>query len=210
MLDLYKKWYIDRDCEQLDLFEIIAKQYKIKSVLYPGSFVHITPSFFIPYACYVDLDNKACSFFKDISSVENIVQKRAINKNLKPIIKFYSQDYTEPIPEREKSFDLLISQYAGFICEPCKKYLKPGGYLLVNNSHGDAGIANLDKDYTLVGVIKKSQSKHTISQKSLSDYFIPKKPEQNTKEHIQSIGKGIAYTKPATLYLFQFTLSTAS
>lgn len=47
-------------------------------------------------------------------------------------------------------FDLLISQYAGFISDTCINYLKVNGYLLVNNSHADAGLAAIDKDYKLL------------------------------------------------------------
>ena len=38
----------------------------------------------------------------------------------------------------EGRVDVLLSQYAGFISEPCKGYLRAGGVLVANNSHGDA------------------------------------------------------------------------
>ncbi|MEX1308474.1 MAG: hypothetical protein AB1Z19_08100 [Eubacteriales bacterium] len=203
MLEMYNEWYVDRDNAQLDLYQFFSKELGVKSVLYPGSFVHISPSFFIPYACYVDMDKKARRFFKDTSGIAKEVNKKVTTYAEKTTIKFYPQDYTKPIDEPDESFDLLVSQYAGFICQPCKRYLKPEKYLLVNNSHGDAGIAALDEDYTLVQAINRRDGLFKFSDKNLDQYFIPKKLEQNSMSYIQSIGKGIAYTKTAFLYLFQ-------
>lgn len=202
ILELYKQWYTDRDYEQRDLFQAIAAKFDIKSVLYPGSYVHISPSFFIPYACYVDKDKKANGFFRDIEGLEKEIQKQASYSE--PVqIKYHSQDYTKPISEPEHSFDLLVSQYAGFVCQPCKRYLKHGGLLLVNNSHGDAGLAALDTDYTLCGVFDHRENRYVFSTRNLDDYFVPKKQYQDLKSHIIETGKGIAYTKTATLYLFR-------
>ena len=35
-----------------------------------------------------------------------------------------------------------------------ERYLKVGGILAVNNSHGDAGLASIDPDYEFIGVIQ--------------------------------------------------------
>lgn len=109
-----------------------------------------------------------------------------------------------PVPELEHSFDLLISQFAGFICEACKRYLKPRGLLLVNNSHGDAGIAALNPDFILCGVFNRRENNYDFSDKNLDRYFIPKKKVENLYKHIHDLGKGIAYTDTADLYLFQY------
>ena len=41
-ISLYKKHHVYKNDERLDQFLILAKKFDIKSVLYPGSFVHIT------------------------------------------------------------------------------------------------------------------------------------------------------------------------
>jgi hypothetical protein len=140
---LYKKYYVDRDDERLDLFVILAERFNIKSALYPGSFVHITPSIVFPKVVYVDADKRAKSFFND-AAVVDFISKRKIYED-KPIICFHHKDYTEDIGEPIDSFDLLISQYAGFVSQHCKRYLKVSGLLLVNNSHGDASMSSIDK-----------------------------------------------------------------
>ncbi|HPJ02071.1 MAG TPA: hypothetical protein PKU80_04465 [Candidatus Limiplasma sp.] len=202
MLSLYHTYYTDRDYTQRDLFALLATELGLRSALYPGSFVHISPSYVIPAVCYVDTDRKAKAFFRDIPALEAEIHQNA-SYTEPTAIRFYGQDYTKPIAEPEQAFDLLISQYAGIISQPCKRYLKPGKYLLSNNSHGDAGIAALDPDYTLLFALNRRDGKYGISQTPPQEYFIPKKPELNTAESILALGKGIAYTKTAPLYLFQ-------
>ncbi len=108
-----------------------------------------------------------------------------------------------PIDELYRQFDLLISQYAGFISDTCKEYLKIGGFLLVNNSHGDAGLASIDEDYQLISTVHKAKGKYRISHTSLEKYFIPKRKIVVTKELLYKTGKGVGYTKTAPLYIFQ-------
>lgn len=199
---LYKKYHIDREDQRLGIFTILAEKYKIQTALYPGSFVHITPSFTIPKVVYVDSYKKTKKFF-DNPEVYDFITKNKTYKE-EPQITFHLKDYQKEIEEPKQSFDLLISQYAGFVSQYCKKYLKVGGLLLANNSHGDASMASIDKDYEIVGVFKKrSASKYTFSTKNLDTYFIPKKPRKITKAYLKQIQKGISYTKYVSSYLFK-------
>jgi hypothetical protein len=67
-------------------------------------------------------------------------------------VQFHFADYRNDLENMDNRFDLLISQYAGFVGQYCKPYLKVGGLLLANNSHGDAGMAAIDEDYQLIAV----------------------------------------------------------
>lgn len=197
----YKKYYIDRDYEQVDLFRLINKTYKIKRAIYPGSYVHISPSFIFPDVVYIDSNKNAKKFFKSNKLIELINERKEYNDA--PKISFYGIDYKSPIDELYRQFDLLISQYAGFISDACKEYLIIGGYLLVNNSHGDAGLASLDEDYQLISTVHKSKGMYRISHTALEKYFIPNRKIVVTKELLYKTGKGVGYTKTAPLYLFQ-------
>lgn len=173
----------------------------MRSACYPGSYVHVTPSFVYPRVVYVDADRKAKRFFADPRALAFISTHKTYPQPAEVV--FYGQDYTDPFPEPEGSFDLLISLWAGFISEPCKRYLRPGGWLLVNNSHGDAGLAALDPDYQLIAVINQRQGKHRLSETNLDDYFIPKRDIQVSADDLRELGRGIGYTKTASLYLFR-------
>jgi len=197
----YRKYYIDRDYEQVDLFRLLKSSYRISKAIYPGSYIHISPSFIFPYVAYIDSDKNAIRFFKNQSYLEIVNKRKEYSGS--PLIEFHGSDYREFLEEYRSSFDLLISQYAGFISDVCKPYLKVGGYLLVNNSHGDAGLASIDKSYQLISTIHKSKGKYRLSNSSLDKYFIPKKEIIITEELLKQRKKGIGYSKTATLYLFQ-------
>lgn len=199
-LDLYQEHFVDKDFERLDLFQLLREKYGIASAIYPGSFVHITPSFVFPVTTYIESDKRAKKFFENPGLSEFINFRKGYRQA--PIVQFYAQDYREAIDEEEK-YDLLISQYAGFVSKYCKRYMKIDGILLVNNSHGDASMASIDDDLVFIAVILKNGSKHTISEKKLTEYFVPKKAMEITVEVLESIQKGIGYTKVASSYLFR-------
>ena len=157
-LDLYKKEYIDKQFERKELFILLKNKHNIRKALYPGSFVHITPSLIFPEVVYVDSDKKAKIFFEDLKPINQYIEQNKSYKEESSLC-FIFQDYSVPINLPNKHFDLLISQWAGPVSQSCKRYLKPGGVLLANNSHADAGIAYLDNDYQLISVIKYSNKK---------------------------------------------------
>ena len=202
VLDLYKKEYLEKQFERTEMFCKIQEKYKINKALYPGSYVHITPSFVIPYVVYVDSDKNAKRFFDDPKSVATFIEKNKTYQDTASF-RFIYKDYSKKLDLAEEQFDLLISQWAGPISQSCKKYLKLGGILLVNNSHADSGLAYLDPNYQLVAVVQFKNGKFNISETNLDAYFIPKKDQIITIESLLQSGRGIAYTKTANSYIFK-------
>ena len=200
-IEAYEKYYVKRDYEQVDLWRLLKNQFGISKVVYPGSYIQISPSFIYPYVVYVDSDKNAIRFFQSDGLIEMVNQRKEYSED--PEIVFHGIDYRKLIEEYHSKFDLLISQYAGFISGVCKPYLRLGGYLLVNNSHGDAGMASIDKDYKLIAVINRRKGKYLLTNTSLEEYFIPKKEITVTKELLLDRKKGVGYTRTAPLYLFQ-------
>lgn len=200
---LYKQYFIDRDFERLELLRLVNQNGDIRAVLYPGSFVHITPSFIFPEVVYVDNDRKAINFFKHDSADEYIHARKEYPEEA--VFRFHAQDYAKPIPESIEGFDFVISQYAGFISQSCKTYLKIGGWLLANNSHGDASMAFLDEDYQIAAVITGKPRKPRWVSEDLDAYFIPKKGIHPIRSDLEKTMCGVAYTKTAGNYLFKRT-----
>lgn len=150
---------------------------------------------------YIDSDKQAVRFFQSESPAELVETRKEYPDD--PEIIFHGIDYHNLMDEYKSRFDLLISQYAGFISGVCKPYLKHGGYLLVNNSHGDAGMASIDRDYQLIATVHRRRGKYRLSTTSLEDYFIPKKDIKVTRALLLERKKGVGYTRTAALYLFQ-------
>ena len=103
----------------------------------------------------------------------------------------------------EESFDLLVSLYASFISEACTRYLRVGGTLLVNPSHGDAAMASIDPRYELSGVVTSRSGDYRVTTENLDSYLVPKKPVDITPELLHERGRGIAYSKSPFAYLFE-------
>jgi len=196
----YRKYHMDKADERLGLFEGLVERFGIGSALYPGCFVHVTPSFVIPEVAYVDSDKRAAAFFADPGTMTLVKKRRSYAQE--PVIRFHHQDFATPLQEPEAYFDLLISQYAGFVSRDCKRYLKIGGYLAVNNSHGDASMARLDSDFEFVAVYRRRSEHFTISSQELETYMIPKSGIEPDRMKLESDMRGPAFTKPVAGYVF--------
>ena len=197
---LYQQYHVARKDERLELFEIVRAEFGPLSFLYPGCFVHITPAFFIPKAAFVDTDKRARRFFGDSQTMAFVEASKRYEQKLN--LRFLSRDYSEELPI-ERTYDLIISQYAGFVSESCKRYLRKGGVLVANNSHGDASLASIDDDFRLVAVIQRRAEHFWISRTRLDKYLVPAKGIQVTRQLLYSIRRGIGYKRSASNYVFE-------
>lgn len=187
--------------DRFRLFRAVGKIISPATVLYPGSYVDVAPSFIFSNVTYVDMDRRANSFFNDNESVQEIIDAQGTAPP-SSVFSFIQSDYTK-LTLPEQSFDLLISLYAGFISEYCTEYLKVGGHLLVNPSHGDAALTSIDERYKLAGVVISQAGDYTVLQANLADYLQPKKPLDITRELLFSTQRGVAYTRSAFAYIFE-------
>ena len=183
------------------LFQVVGEHISPERVLYPGSYVDLSPSFVFPNVAYVDIDKRANAFFEDQDGIRELIRESAASPK-QPQVAFIHADYTSDLGLADASFDLLVSLYAGFVSEACTDALRIGGTLLVNSSHGDVAMADLDPRYQLAGVIQHRSGAYKISATNLDSYLIPKKPQQLTRSSLHRSGRGVAYSKPAFAYLF--------
>ncbi len=182
------------------LFSAVADSIDASSVLYPGSYVDVAPSFVFASVTYLDIDKRAPKFFADTGGVREIVADHDGPPN--PLITFIHADYSSKLDLPDNHFDMLVSLYAGFISEHCTHHLRIGGTLLVNASHGDAAMASIDPRYELAGVVTSRDSRYEISTSDLDAYLIPKESQSITIETLHETGRGIGYTKSPFAYLF--------
>ena len=187
------------------LFHDLAAGWPVERALYPGSYVDLSPSTAIRSVTYVDTDARADRLFADPEAVRSELAGRATRPGAGEHVRFLAADYTRPLDVSEASMDLLISLYAGPVWENCRRYLRPGGLLLANTSHGDASLAALEPRLRLVAAVLLREGRHHLVTDRLERYLIPKRPETADAERIRTTGRGIAYTRSAFAYLFQVT-----
>lgn len=196
--------YLDYESAQqrTGLFDLVARHLDARRALVPGSWIHVAPSLFIPEVVYVDQDRRCPAFFADPEVRAWLEAHRRYDTPL--VMRFHHQDYASPLSEPDDHFDLLVSQYAGIISQPCARHLTLGGHLLANDSHGDAGVAFLDPRYALVAVVVAGPDRFALSDDDLEGYFVPRgrNPLLTIEERIAA-GRGQRYARTADQYLFQ-------
>lgn len=182
------------------LFAALADTFEASRVLYPGSFVDIAPSFVFESVTYVDTDRRAAAFFDDADGVNEIIGRhRQGDTEWRFIRSDYAVDYGVPLAH----FDLLISLYAGFVSEHCSAYLRAGGLLVANPSHGDVAMASIDPHYRLAAVVNARSGRYSVRSDDLETYLIPRQPAEINAKMLQRSGRGIAYTRSPYAYVFQ-------
>lgn len=190
--------------DRSELFARLAEGWPVRRALYPGSYVDLSPSTAIESVTYLDTDRRAARFFADPELVEaDLAGRRAPGAGA--TVTFLEMDYTQPLPVPTGEFDLLISLFAGPVWDNCRSYLRPGGLLLANTSHGDASLAALDPALRLVAVVSTRDGRYRMGTTNLDGFLIPKRPAAADPDEIRRSGRGIAYTRSAFAYLFQLT-----
>ncbi len=188
------------------IFRALKHMLEIGTVLYPGCHRHITPSFFFPSVYYVDCDDKVAGLYSDEKALMLVDQYKEYATA--PNINFSCKRYTDKLG-RPNSFDLLISLSAGIVSEPCGKYIKPDGYLFVNDSHSDAKVAYLDHRFELIGVYDEITKAFVDDSHVLSEHFHTIGGEKITREMVnESIEKprsrrSFKLKAESMFYLFQ-------
>lgn len=188
--------YRDKIGNRTELYRKVAKSYGVESALYPGSHIDIAPSLVIPKVIYVDNFKGAINFFKNLDLIKEYIFQNKGYEKLCDIV-FMGQDYTKEL--NVEPVDLIISQYAGFVGQATKKYLKKGGVLLCNDSHGDATLSKFDDDFELIGVIGKNNK---IIDTKLDDYFVLPRSKKVDLVKVKEKMKGPKYKLTTENYLF--------
>ena len=198
---LYQQYFIDKQDERRELFSLLVKHFPIKSGIYPGSFVHITPSFYIPEMAYIDSDRRISKFFRD-PEVATYIENNKVYEETPKFIGIQA-DYAKKHDLEENYFDIMFSFYAGFISDACKRYLRSGGILIANNSHGDASLSIADPNYENIGVIIKNRDKFKIKAENIDGYLEKKDKTPIDISKVKEKMIGEKFSKYAYAYVFR-------
>lgn len=156
-LEYYKLYYQGKYDPMIKLFDYLKKTFEIKTVVYPGSFIHVAPSYVFPHVTYLDVYPNIESFFVE----EEVVQYLEYHK-------FYEEEnqwvfQPESYMMHKGTYDLVISSNAGSISIDCKHLMHSGTFLVVNNGHSDADNAFDDPVYEYIGCFNFSLDQNNVT-----------------------------------------------
>lgn len=185
--------------DRKSLYQCVADSFGIHRALYPGSHIDIMPSFVIPTVIYMDSYKGTIKFFKELALIHQYVESHKTYKSDSEIF-FIEGDYN--LLYDIKPVDMIISQFAGFVGQATKVYLKEGGILLCNDSHGDATLAYCDSDYEFIGIVNP---KNKIETENLEQYFKFVRNREIDVDKVKQTMKGPNYKIKADNYIFRKT-----
>lgn len=196
MIELYRKHYADLRFERGGLFALVKQTFGSNDALYPGCFVHITPSLYIPHVIYVDRHPEAQAFFADLESISQFVER---NKHYKrsAYIRFIAEDFNKPLPIPLAGIDLLISIFAAGVARACWQYLRPGGVLLINN------LTEVDTAYyQLHSAIRYQRGNYRLLEGDHAAQLAARKGTNRVLNYLCQGSQGIQYAESETYFIF--------
>ncbi|MGI9576892.1 MAG: hypothetical protein ACR2OH_01685 [Microthrixaceae bacterium] len=206
MLDFTRKIWQQQDKHEGNrrrLFAAVGGGLDATRVLYPGSWADVAASMVFDDVTYVDTDRRAKRFFSDRSGVDELIAAHRRDPN-RAVWSFLAQDYASDLDLQHEAFDLLVSLYAGPISAECTQYLCIGGFLLANDSHGDASLASLDDRYALRGAVSTQADSYLLDFDNPAEWLVAEGISR-TREEILNAGQGGGFTRSAFAYLFERT-----
>ncbi len=190
------KNYVDKIGNRKNIYKIVKDTFDLKSAIYPGSYIDIVPSLILEEVTYIDNFKKANTFFKQKNEIVKYIEENKEYSN-PSYINFIYDDYSKV--SNIEMVDLIISQYAGFVGQETKQFLKIGGILLANDSHGDATLAYLDESYQFIATLDND----IITFDNLEKYFFLSRKRMINLSEVNEKQKGPKYINNAQNYIFK-------
>ena len=163
----------------IGVFRAVRDLIGVQRVVYPGSYVHLTPSLVFPSVCYLD---SVKGFGAAMQSDDLVPWLNAHKEYAEPVELTAIETAYDRIPSTLLArFGLMVSLNAGAISQDCKPLLSPGTHLVANDGHYDAARAHVDADYTLVAAFR-ADGAHETGEEALSGYFVSKQGQPLTRE----------------------------
>lgn len=147
-LEYYKLYYLGKYDPSIHIFHYLRQTYDIERVVYPGSFIHLAPSYSFANVTYIDTYENIDDFFYQ-EDVKKYVDLHKIYDE-ETMMTFKAESYLSSTGQ----YDMMISSNGGSISIDCINLLKVGGLLLVNNGHNDADNAFENERYTYLGYFR--------------------------------------------------------
>ena len=190
----YAQIYLQLGFERRELFALLANRYAPQQVLYPGSSIHITPSFAFRHVVYIDKSPLAARFFSYPEQVDALIEQQKSYRG-KSYWQFLAADFQTSLPLPCQGYDLLISLFSGPQIRACEKYLKAGGLILSCSLFSDQETLQSQPQYQLLAWIQYRQQRYQFQTTA--------PPAKNRSSRLQKHAGGFRYQDQEIYYLYQ-------
>jgi hypothetical protein len=136
----YDSLYRALGLERQGLFRLLQRQFNPQQVVYLGSSIHVTPSFFFPHVRYVDNGAQSRAFFAGMNAVNAFVSQRKQYRQA-PYLHYVHVDYRTWTPGPFERGDLVLALYAPGALLVVANYLQRHGLLVYLPLPSDQDIA---------------------------------------------------------------------
>jgi hypothetical protein len=136
----YDSLYTALGFERQGLFRLLQRQFNPREVVYLGSSIHVTPSFFFPHVRYVDNAAQSRDFFAGMDAVKAFVLRRKQYRQA-PYLQYVHADYRSWMPGPFACGDLVLALYAPGALHVAANYLQRHGLLIYLPLPSDQDIA---------------------------------------------------------------------
>ena len=128
----YRETRHSHDHDLLGVFRAARRLIGAPDTVYPGSYVHLSPSLVFPRVCYVD---SVKGFGVAMQSDDLIAWLDAHKEYAEPAAVWAVETAYDRIPSTLFArFGLMVSLNAGAVSQECKHLLTPGAHLLVTTA----------------------------------------------------------------------------
>lgn len=198
---LYRSLVVEPGLERFDLLRLVRDRTGARTVLYPGSSVHVTPSRLFGHVVYVDRSELARAFFADPAAVLEVVRASAAALP-GSALRFLHADFKRPLPLPDGGFDLLLALGAGGVTLACGRHVRPGGFVLSDDHEGDALAASASPDLSLVAAFVRHGRELALLDGELEGFLAPRTPPHPRRARGPRRAGRPPYRREAEAYLF--------
>jgi hypothetical protein len=202
VLEAFHNRYSGIGFERGGLFRLLREEFRPDEALYPGCSIHLTPACFFPQTVFVDRDPAAERFFSQRADILEFVRRHRVYRRT-PDIRFFHQDFTDPLPVRKDEFDLLISLFTVGVAKACQSHLKSGGLLLTDNYRQSAAGILRTGVFEPVAAVVFRKGKYVFTGMDEAGERKPAAEPEKQKRYLFRQAGGITFRDEETYFLYR-------
>jgi hypothetical protein len=167
----YTKYYKSINFERSGLFDCIKKNFKSNNVVYIGSSIHITPSFYFQNVTYIDNSGLSRSFFHTPGNVAAYISSFKKYKS-NPHVTYNNVDYQNYKLNSQCNYDIALCIYSPNSLATAIHCIKKKGIIIYLPLPSDTSFLKYQHMLQLTGVLQYKRNKYVLDKKRVQEKYV--------------------------------------